>query len=210
MAWLRGLVRAVGDEALYDTIRALVVGFVSKAAPPLGEKTAEYIIFRIFGPKEEDERRFNRAVTLMDSADYARLSKKLAGDGTAANPGLTPDQQNYYRLTILCDKVKEMAEIMTAHARMSDAAWRRHVAIMDYNRDEAEARYHQFLRWVQPKLNSLGTNLAQIADNRVAQLNAAAAQVENHSQAWNANNFGIEEWSVRGSARNWFRRLFRR
>lgn len=174
----REILADLSADAMKATIKKWFGKFMDDAGIKIAGGAANQILIMLFGPSTEDERRYELAVANMPANEYARLTKRLAK--------LTPDQSNYYRICILAEKTADIVKIMTAHAQMSDEAWKRHVRVMDYNRRKLLTTFQKFLKWATPILKRTDRRMAQV-------LNTYTRRLQNWRTQQVANNFGIEQ-----------------
>jgi hypothetical protein len=140
------------SRLLVDGAGKLIQAFTAKTGEQVGQRAAEWISVQIWGIKTEDERLFNRAVTLVPPNEYQRLSKRLAV--------FNKRQADYYRLTVMDADPKVIAATLLNHAQMDDAVWQRHVKTMNLTLDNDDAVWQRFAAW-------LNTNWTRIREGFV-------------------------------------------
>lgn len=133
-------ITATVGAATWDAVKRALEAFANKTGEKVSDEAANWLMFKLFGVKTEDERRFNAAKAGLDPNDLALLNKKLGS--------LTSEQSDYYRITVMHEDEEKIRQILEMHARMSDADWQREVKIMNYDRQKAENILKRFTKWV--------------------------------------------------------------
>lgn len=177
--WTELLEVGIGHFAItggIEAIKGLIAGFAKETGEKVAKQHIPDIIFALFGIRTEDERRFNRARERMDPADYTRLTKKLRG--------LAPEIQDYYRLTVLCERDADTTKILTKDARMAKQTWARHCKILNYRAAQAESQQvvRGFRAW-----------LAETDQQFTLAVKRQTRRTRNWTRRQKANNFGIEQ-----------------
>lgn len=139
--WWREIASAIIGGAGFDALKGLLAAFTKSTGEQVGKEAADWISFKMWGLKTEDERLFNQALNLVPPNEWTRHSKRLV------MPHMTPEANDYYRITLMHKDAKVIAETIVRHAQMSDPEWKRHAEIMNLNLGNANATWAALKRW---------------------------------------------------------------
>lgn len=137
----------VGAGAVQSVFDKFLTTIGEKAAP----KVVEYATVKIFGPNSEDERKYEEALNLVPANWASRLTSRLAL--------LTPSESDYYRITIMNEKVAVIAQTLERHARMDDVDWSNHIRVMNVHLEGAESQIARATAWAQTHLQDIAQSL---------------------------------------------------
>lgn len=169
--WLHELAEVLVFSELKDFVRDLFKKWREQTLDPAAGHLAEWTLAKLFGLKTEDERRYNAALALLDPNESDRLVQRLGR--------LTPEQSDYYRITILQDTPAKMAQIMAQHAQMPEDVWDAHCRNMNLCMQHANKQFHVFMAWA-------GKYIQELYKQVDAYLNACADQWRADAQAMQA------------------------
>lgn len=128
-----------------DAIKELVKKFTAETGEKIADRTANWISFKLFGIKSEDERRYNEARQAMDPADNTRLNKKLAS--------LDPNMSDWFRIIVMNDDMAKITANLVMYAQMSDADWTREKKVMNLEQTAAKSAWERFYNWAAKRID---------------------------------------------------------
>jgi hypothetical protein len=138
------LLRGVGDELIYDTLKGALRSFASTG----GTKVAEVATTQFqkwaatqFGIGTQDERIFNEAFAKLSPSQKTRLLKRLEA---------LPDNKtrNFYRITVANDDPNVVKANLESDALLSDTDWARKCTFMYENIAKYEGLLKDFIEWI--------------------------------------------------------------
>ena len=140
-----------------DAFMSVLKKFMEQTGEEVSKRAGEWISLRIFGPKTEDERRYNEARQAMDGADRTRLNKKL--------DELDSDRSDYFRLTVMNDDIAKITANLVMYAQMSDADWQREKKIMNLQQQAAQSLFEGFIDWAGKSWDAFVATIKQARTN---------------------------------------------